>query len=95
MRGVAGLGFIFLGLVMGYLILSGKFPGPSSYLSQFPQAQVTTVPAGKASSSALNAVITSQGNVEQPARHGDGGNSMGLPTVKHLQDVNASQGGMR
>ena len=95
MRGVAGILFIFLGLVMGYMILSGQFPSATgSYLGQFPQAQVTQVPAGKASSSALNAVISSQGNVEQPAR-GDGGNSLGLPTTKHLQDVNASQGGMK
>ncbi len=47
---------------------SGDF-GTPSYLSQFPQASVIPIVPGGASSAALNAVLNSQGNVEQPARN--------------------------
>ena len=54
---------------------SGQTAGEASasFLSQFPQAQVNTVALGQASSAALNAVLQSQGNVEQPARNSQNG----------------------
>jgi hypothetical protein len=57
--------WLWLALV-GDAEISGSTNG--SFLNQFPQAQVTPVPVGQASSAALNAVIATQGNVEQPAR---------------------------
>lgn len=36
MRGVAGMLFVFLGLVMGYMILSGKFPSSSPIVNTPP-----------------------------------------------------------
>ena len=54
---------------------SGQNAGEASasFLSQFPQAQVNPVAPGGASSAALNAVLQSQGNVEQPARNQQNG----------------------
>ncbi len=51
---------------------SGDF-GTPSYLSQFPQATTIPIVPGGASSAALNAVLQSQGNVEQPARNSQNG----------------------
>lgn len=49
-----------------WLALTGN--AKIGFLEQLPQAQVNTVPAGQASSQALNEVIATQGNNEQPAR---------------------------
>jgi len=93
MRGVAGIAFVFLGLVMGYFILSGKFPSSSPIAAGPPLGTPgNEVPTPTTSNSFV------VGGTQHAPGHGpvgDGGSSFGLPTMVHMNDLASSLGGMK
>jgi hypothetical protein len=89
MRAVAGIVFVFLGLVMGYYILAGKFPNTST--SSGTTGSSTAPPSIVIPGASANE--NQQAN--RVASRNIGGGPMGLPTMAHFNDLVASQGGMR
>jgi hypothetical protein len=80
---------VFIGLVMGYLVLAGKLPNPNATPitppPSPPPSNYTPPPPG--SPKGIN-------NPDNLLNQGGGSMAMGsLPTMRHLHDVNASQGG--
>jgi len=99
MRGVAGLAFVFLGLVMGYLVLSGKFPSASPLVNPNPSGTPgNEVPTSSTSNSFLNGGtvhatgkgVTAGGSSALSYQQGP----LGLPTMVNLNDLVPSNGGM-
>ena len=97
MRAVAGIAFVFLGLVMGYLVLSGKLPTSSGNLVSAPTSGLT---AGQ--SNTVGNGFNAQG-LQTATNKAQGGSSalsyqqgpLGLPTMGNLNDLVPSMGGMR
>jgi hypothetical protein len=83
MRGVLGILFIGLGLVLAYFVLSGKFPTAST--SATPGSGTPAAPAAQQA--------TQQAKRLQALNTGSG--PMGLPTMAALDDLVASRGGIR
>ena len=86
MRGVAGIAFVFLGLVMGYMVLSGKFPSSGNLVST--PTSGTTVGQANTAGTGFNA----QG-LQTAENKGNDMSSIGLPTVANLNDLVPSNGG--
>jgi hypothetical protein len=91
MRGVVGIGLIGLGLLMAYLVLSGKFPGP-----------IPTLNTGATSTPTTSNSVVVGGSQHAPGRGpvASGGpyyssSSVGIPTMANLDDLIASHGGMQ
>jgi hypothetical protein len=90
MRGVLGALFLATGVIVAYVVLSGKFPSSAS---------VASASSGGVVQDTSNSVITdAQWNQRYRNQAGAGSgpdvSTLGIPTVKHLQDMNAHSGGM-
>ena len=82
MRGVAGIAFVFLGLVMGYMVLSGKFPSSGNLVQ------------GPAVNAASGTVTADPNNISKwRANPNAAGGPLGLPTMGNLNDLVPSNGG--
>ena len=79
MKGVIGVGLLLLGFTIGYLVLVGKLPS---------SGPLVKAPAGSITGGAVGS-----GPATPPTAPGV--SPMGLPTMKHLHDVNSSLGGMQ
>lgn len=89
MRAVAGLLFVFLGLVMGYLVLTGKFPNSGPLVST--STSTSSGPAvGNTPQQQSNILANKNSGSNAPSY-----NTLGLPTMANLNDLLASNGGMR
>jgi hypothetical protein len=87
MRGVLGILFIGLGLLLAYFVLSGKFPTAAT-------STTTTTPSATPTPSTSNSVLN--GGTQNAPGHGPTGSGpMGLPTMAYLDDLVASRGGIR
>lgn len=82
MRAVLGVVFVVVGIVGGYLVLSGKFPAASSASTDSTASTAGTIPAN------LNTSPSTAGKGGGPG----GGGLIGIPTVKHMMDLGAARG---
>lgn len=83
MRGIAGALFVFVGVVMAYLVLSGQLPSSTPLVS--PTVPGQTPQNGKTGAQIQGAIIANK-NI--------GSGPTGLPTMGYFHDLVASQGGM-
>lgn len=94
MKGVIGVGLLLLGFTVGYLVLAGKLPtsgnlvGPSSSTSGNTTSTASLPTTGKPYVDINQQPISPGGIGSGPT------GTMGLPTMRHLHDVNSSLGGM-
>jgi hypothetical protein len=98
MRSVGGMFFIAIGIMMGYLVLTGKLPNSGNLINSNPQAQY--YPSGTIDPNTMQLIPTpvkkgtpAPASISLAPQHGSGGGPLGLPTMKHLNDMPASLGG--
>lgn len=106
MRAVLGLLLILGGAMTGYLVLTGKLPNgnlPFTPQAQGPAGGIHGKGPGTNSDGSTPNPTPPGGGVGGP-HQGAGGpipaqgsneNPLGLPTMQHLRDIGASQGGYK
>jgi hypothetical protein len=82
MKAVFGVALLLVGFTLGYLVLAGKVPAPAP-------ASTSGTSSGGGSGGGGGTTSTTT-----PSGVSTGATPMGLPTMQHLHDMNASSGGM-
>lgn len=84
MRGVLGILFVGVGITLGYLILTGKFPSNAPVIAPAPPPPTPEQPKQEKSGS----------DAPNYTRVAGPSTVIGIPTVQHLYDLSPSRGGV-
>ncbi len=91
MRGVLGVAFLVLGIVGGYLVMSGKFPTSGPVVSPAASTSAAgtdiTTSTGSPTSNAVSVSGTGNGGPDPGST-----TALGIPTVKSMADLAAHRG---
>jgi len=95
MRAPLGMLLILVGVVMGYLVLTGKLPSSTPIVPAASSPSSIPPPAGSNGGvGGPHPVSGSPGGAGGPYNStGSHDSTLGLPTLQNLQDMNASTGG--